>query len=187
MDRSREIKRLVTMQSVAEHYGLDVNRSGFMRCPFHSGDRTASLKVYPGDRGWHCFGCGKSGSVIDFVMEYEGIVFHDACKKLDKEFHLNLYDHDITFSEHRKWAEERRRRRAEAEKQRERDRWCETMQSMWHELASLEVKYQKAILCGINHPLYETAVKNIDRLKYWLDEHPENWWLFEGGAGVACT
>lgn len=56
------------MDEVARHYGFEPNRAGFMRCPFHQGDHTASLKIYAGDRGWHCFGCNSGGSVIDFVM-----------------------------------------------------------------------------------------------------------------------
>lgn len=39
-----EIKSLVTMQQVAEFYGFQVGRSGFISCPFHTGDHTASLK-----------------------------------------------------------------------------------------------------------------------------------------------
>ena len=41
-----DIRSMLTAQQVAEHYGFEVNRSGFMKCPFHTGDRTASLKLY---------------------------------------------------------------------------------------------------------------------------------------------
>ena len=44
-----DIRSMLTAQQVAEHYGFEVNRSGFMKCPFHTGDRTASLKLYDGD------------------------------------------------------------------------------------------------------------------------------------------
>lgn len=37
-------------------------------CPFHA-DRSPSFTIYADDRRWHCFGCGKSGDVIDFVRE----------------------------------------------------------------------------------------------------------------------
>ncbi len=36
------------------------------RCPFHA-DSEPSLKVYPDDNHWHCYGCGKRGDVIDYV------------------------------------------------------------------------------------------------------------------------
>ena len=66
-----EIKRLLPAVAVFSAYGLPPNRSGFVQCPFHQGDRHASLKVYSGNKaGWHCFGCGAGGSVIDFAMRY---------------------------------------------------------------------------------------------------------------------
>lgn len=113
MDRASEIKRLVTTQDIIRKYGYETNRAGFMRCPFHSGDRTASLKIYSGDRGWHCFGCGRGGSVIDFVMEHDGVSFLAACKTLDAMFSLNLY-RELSFSEYRK--AQRQRERAEADR-----------------------------------------------------------------------
>ena len=33
-----DIRSMLTAQQVAEHYGFEVNRSGFMKCPFHTGD-----------------------------------------------------------------------------------------------------------------------------------------------------
>lgn len=121
MDRAAEIKVRVSMLDVIERYGYEVNRVGFMCCPFHSGDRTASLKIYPGERGWHCFGCGKGGSVIDFVMEHDGLSFKGACKTLDSMFGLSLYG-EISLSQYRRIERERiemkergERRRAERE------------------------------------------------------------------------
>ena len=71
------------------YYGIELNRSGFCKC-FLTGERTASLKVYDGDRGWHCFGCGAHGSVIDFVMMYFGLSFKDALAKINEDFSLGL-------------------------------------------------------------------------------------------------
>jgi DNA primase len=49
------------------------------RCPFHE-ERTPSFYVVP-DKGFYkCFGCGKSGSVFDFVMEQQGMDFVEAVK-----------------------------------------------------------------------------------------------------------
>ena len=129
MDRASEIKRLVTVRQVLDRYGYDVNRAGFMRCPFHSGDHTASLKIYQGDRGWHCFGCHKGGSVIDFVMEHDGVSFHAACKTLDSMFSLGLY-RELSFSEYRK-AEVQRRNAEQSRREREEketaDRFCRSV------------------------------------------------------------
>ena len=50
-------------------------------CPFHE-ERTPSFYVVP-DKGFYkCFGCGKSGDVFSFVMEYEGKSFIEAARSL---------------------------------------------------------------------------------------------------------
>lgn len=84
-----EIIRMVEMREVAELYGLHVNRAGFANCPFH-GEKKPSLKIYDGHRGYCCFGCGKSGNVINFIMDYAGMNFFDACKHLNDVFRLGL-------------------------------------------------------------------------------------------------
>ena len=89
-DYAEQIRNALTMETVATYYGYEPNRSGFMRCPFHGGDKTPSLKIYGGDRGFNCFGCGRNGSVIDFVQELFHLNFIDACKQLDKDFALNI-------------------------------------------------------------------------------------------------
>ena len=87
---AQAVRDAVTMEQVADLYGYKLRR-GFMVCPFH-GDTDASLKVYKGNGGWHCFGCGKGGSVVDFVMEQEGCDFRMAVIALDKAFRLGLTD-----------------------------------------------------------------------------------------------
>lgn len=85
-----DIRSMLTAQQVAEHYGFEVNRSGFMKCPFHTGDRTASLKLYDGESGFHCFGCGAHGSIIDFVMRLFDLNFRQAVLRINADFHLGL-------------------------------------------------------------------------------------------------
>ncbi|MCL4360376.1 DNA primase [Patescibacteria group bacterium] len=50
-------------------------------CPFHS-EKTPSFIVSPERNIWKCFGCGKGGSVIDFVMEYDHVDFPEALEEL---------------------------------------------------------------------------------------------------------
>ena len=47
-------------------------------CPFH-GEKTPSFHVLPDRQLYHCFGCGKGGGVVSFVMEMENLPFLDAC------------------------------------------------------------------------------------------------------------
>lgn len=89
MDK-QDVKSLISMYDVAERYGMEVNRAGFIHCPFHAGDSGASLKIYPGCRGWYCFGCGEGGDVISFVQKLFGLDFMSALRKLNDDFGLNL-------------------------------------------------------------------------------------------------
>ena len=50
-------------------------------CPFHD-ENTASFTVSPQKQFYHCFGCGAHGSVIGFLMNYEGLEFVDAVEEL---------------------------------------------------------------------------------------------------------
>ncbi|MBW5444872.1 DNA primase [Cohnella sp. CFH 77786] len=53
-------------------------------CPFHS-EKTPSFTVTPEKQIYHCYGCGKGGNVIKFVMEMEGETFPEAVKRLAEE------------------------------------------------------------------------------------------------------
>ena len=44
-----DIKRTYSMASIIGRYGFGPNRAGFISCPFHTGDRTASMKIYERD------------------------------------------------------------------------------------------------------------------------------------------
>lgn len=87
---ARRVKELVRLTDVLARYNLTPNRAGFLHCPFHSGDRDASLKIYPATDSWYCFGCGEGGDVIDFVAKMERCIFTDALKKLNTDFCLGL-------------------------------------------------------------------------------------------------
>ncbi len=58
-------------------------------CPFHS-EKTPSFHVST-DKGYYkCFGCGKAGDILNFVMETEGLQFTEAAETLAKRFGVNL-------------------------------------------------------------------------------------------------
>jgi DNA primase len=56
------------------------------RCCFHE-DRIPSLAVFPETQTFHCFGCGKGGDVITFLMELEGFSFREALWVLNQHTH----------------------------------------------------------------------------------------------------
>lgn len=85
---------------------MDLRRSGprwTAPCPFHN-ERTASFTVY--DDHWHCFGCGLSGSGIDFLMRIEGMRFPEAAKALADRIGVTLDDKVVTAEQSRRAAED---------------------------------------------------------------------------------
>ena len=71
-----ELKQKYSMRDIVERYGIHPNRSGFIHCPFHNGDKGASMKIY--DRDYHCFGCGANGDIFSFVQGMEHCDFKTA-------------------------------------------------------------------------------------------------------------
>ena len=64
-------------------------------CPFHA-ERTPSFSVSPVRNTFHCFGCGKGGTAIRFVMEYENLPFADAVRKLAQRYGIRLIEEQMT-------------------------------------------------------------------------------------------
>ena len=120
MNLSSEIKSLVSALDVCRQYGVDVNRAGFTRCLWHN-EKTASLKIYPGDRGFFCFGCHASGSALDLVMKLFDESVGDACKRLNADFRLGLVREGNVSNAERiaqnRAAWERRKRQEQIEKE----------------------------------------------------------------------
>lgn len=76
---------------VSSYVRLD-KRSGsnlFGLCPFHS-EKTGSFSVSPSKQIFHCFGCGKGGGVITFIMEIENLSFPEAVEFLAKRAGIPL-------------------------------------------------------------------------------------------------
>lgn len=78
-----EIKTRVSLTEVVSRY-LVLRRKGdrfWGLCPFHD-EKTPSFSVLPEKGFFYCFGCGKSGSLFDFVMEMEHLTFPEAVRYL---------------------------------------------------------------------------------------------------------
>lgn len=58
-------------------------------CPFHN-EKTPSFVVSPSKNICHCFGCGKGGNTINFIMEVEHCSFTEACKKLGAAYNIQV-------------------------------------------------------------------------------------------------
>ena len=170
--QAEEIKQRLTMREVAEHYGFQVNHANCIRCPFHAGDRQASLHIYPSTGGFHCFGCGANGSVIDFVMRLFDLNFRQAVLRINADFHLGLPSSKP----------DRAARSAALEARREEQRRKDQAEENFRYMAS-ELHYWKDVLevfppvrqgdTAYYHPLYVEAVKRLPYIEYWLDDYIE--------------
>lgn len=71
-----EIKSQYSMRDIVSRYGFQPNRAGFISCPFHKGDRTASMKIYKDS--FNCFGCGANGDIFTFIQRMDNCDFKTA-------------------------------------------------------------------------------------------------------------
>lgn len=173
MDFANEIRNRLDTQEVFSNYGLRPNRSGFICCFSHN-EKTPSMKVYKGNGGYHCFGCGAHGSVIDFVMQYFGLTFQDAIAKINTDFSLGLpIGERISLRQRRELERQQRERQEERNReQRELERlegeyWAAF--DLWQKYDTNKREYAPKSLSEDFHPLYVEAAKNIDCAAYLLD------------------
>ena len=67
-------------------------------CPFHT-EKTGSFTVSPSKSLYKCFGCGKAGNAIGFVMEIEQCGFAEAIKQVAKKYHIEVQEKELTAEE----------------------------------------------------------------------------------------
>lgn len=69
-------------------------------CPFHN-EKTPSFTVSPAKNYCKCFGCGKGGNPVHFIMEHEQLSYYDALRWLAKKYHIEIKERDLTDDEKR--------------------------------------------------------------------------------------
>lgn len=173
MNVGKYITEIVSMNDICRQYGFSPNRAGFIVCPFHR-EKTASLKLFPNQRGWHCFGCGQGGSVIDFVEKLFNVNFSEAIKIINRDFNLGM-----TFSKKGGYREREmmRRKISEAEKRRKEEaKQREAEQAEYDSLLSEYVKCDLIIQYlkpkAPDDELYDIYVYAMNRMpviEYMLD------------------
>ena len=67
-------------------------------CPFHN-EKTPSFYVSPAKGIYKCFGCGKSGTAVGFVMEHESLSYVEALKYLAKKYHIEVVEKEESAEE----------------------------------------------------------------------------------------
>jgi DNA primase len=99
----REVKNRIDIAELIGDY-VQLRRVGSSLkglCPFHS-EKTPSFTVSVDRQTFHCFGCGKGGDAIDFLMEIEGLSFREALEQLAKRTGVRLSQTSARGGEKRK-------------------------------------------------------------------------------------
>ena len=97
VDRIKDAANIVEV--VSEFVTLHksgVNYKGL--CPFHN-EKTPSFFVSPTRGTCHCFGCGKGGNPISFIMEHEQMTYPEALRWLANKYHIEIHERELSNEE----------------------------------------------------------------------------------------
>ena len=97
------VNRILDLAQVEEVIGdfVTLKRAGATYkacCPFHN-EKTPSFVVSPSKGIYKCFGCGKSGTAVGFVMEHESMTYVEALKYLAKKYNVEVVEKEETAEE----------------------------------------------------------------------------------------
>ncbi|MGI6338611.1 MAG: DNA primase [Bacteroidales bacterium] len=67
-------------------------------CPFHN-EKTPSFTVSPAKEIFKCFGCGKVGNSVNFIMEHEHLTYPEALRYLGKKYHIEIIEKERSQEE----------------------------------------------------------------------------------------
>lgn len=73
-------------------------------CPFHD-EKTPSFYVSPVRGTCHCFGCGKGGNPVGFIMEHEQMTYPEALRWLARKYHIEIKERELSDNEKREQSE----------------------------------------------------------------------------------
>ncbi len=90
------LARADVVDIVGRYVQLKKGGANFMGlCPFH-GEKSPSFSVSPAKQFYHCFGCGKNGNAISFLMDHAGMTFVEAVQDLAQQYGLQVPEDDIS-------------------------------------------------------------------------------------------
>ena len=101
------LSRADIVDIVGRHVQLKKGGANFSGlCPFHT-EKSPSFTVSPSKQFYHCFGCGKNGNAIGFLIEHLGMSFPEAVKDLAQQYGLQVPEEDLSPSERARQAQAR--------------------------------------------------------------------------------
>lgn len=168
----RVAKERLNIIQVAEYFGLQPNRAGYVCCPFHN-EKTGSLHIDKRKGLFHCFGCGTGGDMITLAGKLWGISKPiDILKRLNETFALglNLDRKQLTPTEKSKINAERKERQRQQDLQQAFAKWihhafliCTGYVKLLREWQMVyEPKHENQEL----HPLFIESLSNLTRIEY---------------------
>ena len=94
------VERIKQAAAVADVIGdyVTVKKKGanyWACCPFH-GEKTPSFSISPSKGIYKCFGCGKAGDSVRFVMDIEGLGYGEALRHLAKKYGIDIQEEEMT-------------------------------------------------------------------------------------------
>ena len=90
------LARADVVDIVGRYVQLKKGGANFMGlCPFH-GEKSPSFSVSPAKQFYHCFGCGKNGNAVSFLMDHGGMTFVEAVKDLAQQYGLQVPEDDVS-------------------------------------------------------------------------------------------
>jgi len=103
------LARADVVDTIGRHVQLKKSGANFMGlCPFHS-EKSPSFSVSPSKQFYHCFGCGKSGDAINFLMEHTGASFIEAVQDLAQQFGMPVPEDDASPQDRERAAQQRKK------------------------------------------------------------------------------
>ena len=103
------LARADVVEIVGRYVQLKKGGANFMGlCPFHA-EKSPSFSVSPSKQFFHCFGCGKSGDAIAFLMEHSGMTFMEAVQDLAQQFGMQVPDDGSSPQDKARAAEQRQK------------------------------------------------------------------------------
>jgi len=103
------IARADVVEIVGRYVQLKKGGANFMGlCPFHA-EKSPSFTVSPSKQFYHCFGCGKNGNAISFLMEHAGMNFVEAVKDLAQQYGMQVPEDDASPQDRARAAEQRQK------------------------------------------------------------------------------
>jgi DNA primase len=103
------LARADVVELVGRHVQLKKTGANFSGlCPFHS-EKSPSFTVSPSKQFYHCFGCGKNGNALGFLIDYAGMNFVEAVKDLAGQYGMQVPEEDRSPAERAREAEQKQK------------------------------------------------------------------------------